>query len=253
VKIQLHHYEKAYRLGRLLHEEKVELSAARKELALSGLNPSSGSNLLRNVRHMLRGENYRRKMSVPATEFYLSSIRKDDGEPGLARALDSLRQHIAYYSSLYGDPMQSHQAVLDSFGAPANFDSPEELSTGAAYPEGSTRQVLVNTYERNSAARAACLAHYGHRCTVCDFDFGMTYGPIGKDFIHVHHLKEIASIAKEYQVDPIQDLRPVCPNCHAMLHRRKPAFSIGDLKQVLCAQPHAAKATPAAPASFPPE
>jgi hypothetical protein len=83
MKITQQHYEKAYLLGRDFHQDKVELSVARQELVRHGLNPSSGSNLLRNVRHMLRGENYRRKMSVPATEYYLSSIRKDDGEQGL--------------------------------------------------------------------------------------------------------------------------------------------------------------------------
>lgn len=233
MRITPQHYDKAYQLGRLFHQDKVELSVARKSLAESGLNPSSGSNLLRNVRHMLRGENYRRKMSVPATEYYLSSIRKDDGEQGLAMALDSLRQHIVYYTSLYGDPMQGHQAVLDSYGPVASFDSPEEIPPSTTHLEGRVRQVLVNAYERNSAARTACLAHYGHACSVCGFDFGKAYGPIGKDFIHVHHLKEIASIAEEYEVDPIHDLRPVCPNCHAMLHRRNPAFTLIDLQHLI--------------------
>jgi 5-methylcytosine-specific restriction protein A len=56
---------------------------------------------------------------------------------------------------------------------------------------------------------------------------------LGQGFIHVHHLKELASIAKEYEVDPIKDLRPVCPNCHAMLHQRKPALTISKLRQLL--------------------
>ncbi len=233
MKITQQHYEKAYQLGRTFHQGAIELAEARNELARTGLNPSSGSNLLRNARHMLRGENYRRKMSIPATEYYLSAIRRDDGEKGLVMALDSLRQHIAYYTSLYGDPMQGHQAVLDSHGPPASFDSPEEIPSSATHLEGSIRQVLVNAYERSSAARATCLAHYGHACSVCGFDFGKAFGAIGKDFIHVHHLKEIASIAEEYEVDPIQDLRPVCPNCHAMLHRRKPAFTILDLQHLI--------------------
>jgi len=36
-----------------------------------------------------------------------------------------------------------------------------------------------------------------------------------------------------YKVDPINDLCPVCPNCHAMLHRRSPPLSIDELKQLL--------------------
>ena len=45
------------------------------------------------------------------------------------------------------------------------------------------------------------------------------YGEIGKDFIHVHHLIPLNEIGKEYIVDYKNDLIPVCPNCHAMLHR----------------------------------
>ncbi|MEI8372579.1 MAG: hypothetical protein WCJ35_07065 [Planctomycetota bacterium] len=35
---------------------------------------------------------------------------------------------------------------------------------------------------------------------------------------------------KEYKVDPVNDLRPVCANCHAILHRLKPAYSIDEVK-----------------------
>jgi Predicted restriction endonuclease len=66
---------------------------------------------------------------------------------------------------------------------------------------------------------------------VCGFDFEKRYGAIGVGFIHVHHLVDIASIGGRYQVDPVRDLRPVCPNCHAMLHREKPALSIQELKR----------------------
>ena len=75
-----------------------------------------------------------------------------------------------------------------------------------------------------------CIDYYGAKCYVCGFDFGERYGQIGVGFIHVHHLIPIAERGQEYKVDPKQDLRPVCPNCHAMLHQSKPPLSIGDLK-----------------------
>ena len=37
----------------------------------------------------------------------------------------------------------------------------------------------------------------------------------------------------EYRLDPIRDLRPVCPNCHAVIHRREPPFSIEEIKHML--------------------
>ncbi|MDY6960261.1 MAG: HNH endonuclease, partial [Halobacteriota archaeon] len=33
--------------------------------------------------------------------------------------------------------------------------------------------------------------------------------------------------------DPVNDLRPVCPNCHAVLHKKKPPYTIEELKNVL--------------------
>ena len=35
------------------------------------------------------------------------------------------------------------------------------------------------------------------------------------------------------EVDPVKDLRPVCPNCHAMLHKQTPALNIEKLKEEL--------------------
>ena len=63
------------------------------------------------------------------------------------------------------------------------------------------------------------------------FDFGEVYGELGEGFIHVHHLLDLSTIGEEYEVDPIKDLHPVCPNCHAMLHREVPAMSIKKLRR----------------------
>lgn len=109
----------------------------------------------------------------------------------------------------------------------------EEVDNPEKYKEGTTKKIAVNIYERNPIARRKCIEHYGFNCVVCNFNFASTYGGLGKDFIHVHHLKELNSIGEEYDVDPIADLRPVCPNCHAMLHKKKPAYSIEELKDLI--------------------
>lgn len=109
----------------------------------------------------------------------------------------------------------------------------EEAEDNKTYPEGATRQVTVNVYERSAEARTICINHYGVNCEVCGFNFEKTYGKIGEGFIHVHHLKPLAEALKGYKLNPIKDLRPVCPNCHAMLHQRKPAYSIEELKTII--------------------
>lgn len=111
--------------------------------------------------------------------------------------------------------------------------SPDEVEPSPTYREGSRRQAWVNAYERNAEARRRCLERYGTNCVICGFNFGKKYGPLGEGLIHVHHLKPLSEIAEEYEVNPITDLRPVCPNCHAVLHRHTPAHSIEEIKAIL--------------------
>jgi 5-methylcytosine-specific restriction protein A len=110
---------------------------------------------------------------------------------------------------------------------------PEEVEDSNEYSEGTTKKVPVNKYERNSKARKACIQHYGLNCRVCGFNFETIFGEIGVGYIHVHHLTPLSKISKKYKLDPIKDLRPVCPNCHAMIHSKKPAYTINELRQVL--------------------
>lgn len=106
---------------------------------------------------------------------------------------------------------------------------PEEVS-GNDLIEGASKSVIVNAYERNPAAREKCLAHHGYACAVCNFDFESVYGQLGRNYIHVHHLVPLSEVKREYKVDPIKDLVPVCPNCHAMIHVTRPCLSIDQLK-----------------------
>jgi hypothetical protein len=107
---------------------------------------------------------------------------------------------------------------------------PEEGRSEGTLTEGAAIQVTVNAYERSPAARRACVERYGYRCSVCGFDFAATYGEIGDGFIHVHHLVPLGQIGEEYEVDPVRDLRPVCANCHAMIHRARPALDLDALR-----------------------
>ena len=101
------------------------------------------------------------------------------------------------------------------------------------FKDGSPRQTIVTRYERNPHARQKCIGHYGYSCVVCGFNFESTFGELGRDFIHVHHLEQVASIGEEHDIDPLKDLRPVCPNCHAMIHKRKEPYSIEEIKEIL--------------------
>lgn len=110
--------------------------------------------------------------------------------------------------------------------AASDFDPAGNPDLGTDYAadddlwEGAVDKALVNHYERDREAREECIKVHGCRCAVCGFDFEEAYGPMGHHFIHVHHIVPISSIGKEYKINPVTDLIPVCPNCHAMLHSK---------------------------------
>lgn len=119
-------------------------------------------------------------------------------------------------------------------------DEPAQIAQEISYAEaevlyeGAKKTIVVNRYERNETARKRCLAHYGYTCTVCELRFEEMYGDIGKGFIEVHHVTPLHTINERYVVDPIRDLRPVCSNCHSMIHRGN--MSIEELRSIVVAK-----------------
>lgn len=134
-------------------------------------------------------------------------------------------------------PDGSRRNCKSALNAYLQFHADSKLVDVSVYPdeierhfEGLLKQVTVNKFERNTKARKACIEHYKAICQVCNFSFAEIYGDIGRDFIHVHHIVPLSDIEEEYQVDPIKDLVPVCPNCHAMIHRKSPPYSVEELQ-----------------------
>jgi hypothetical protein len=106
----------------------------------------------------------------------------------------------------------------------------------SVFVEGSVQQVLLNRYERDPVARMKCIQAHGTACAVCSLDFAKAYGEVMQGFVHVHHLVPLSKIGANYRIDPVRDLRPVCPNCHAVLHRKDPPYSIEEVRNFLRAR-----------------
>lgn len=116
---------------------------------------------------------------------------------------------------------------LATSGAGAVVDPPE--AEAMRYKEGGRRTITVKTYDRSTLARQACIEHHGYDCAVCGFNFRTAYGEWGDSYIEVHHLRPVSTRGEEYLIDPVHDLRPVCANCHRMLHRRRDVLAIEEL------------------------
>jgi len=123
------------------------------------------------------------------------------------------------------------EQVFGQSGSELVYPGEMTVADNTALSEGAVSQIFVNRYERNRQARTACIEHYGCRCAVCGFDFEKVYGPIGQNKIHVHHLMPLSGIRQEYKIDPVRDLRPVCPNCHLIIHSKREPFTIDEIRE----------------------
>lgn len=102
---------------------------------------------------------------------------------------------------------------------------PDEIDpTSAKFVEGSITSIFVNKHERNKEARRQCLDAHGTACAVCEKKMSDIYGEIFSGKIHVHHLTPMNKYSEAHDVNPIEDLRPVCPNCHMIIHCREGAL-----------------------------
>lgn len=125
---------------------------------------------------------------------------------------------------------ETPQELLEQFDAflKALPQFEEELT------EGTQKTLCTKRYERSRKARQACLAHYGYSCKICGLNFALMYGPQFGDIIEVHHVVPVSQIGKNYVVDPIKDLIPVCSNCHTALHSKpNGTYTTDELKNAI--------------------
>lgn len=109
----------------------------------------------------------------------------------------------------------------------------EELKDVTASIQTNSSRVYVNRYERDPRARALCLGHHGMHCACCGVLLADVYGNAASNLIHVHHLTPLANLPDGIEIDPVRDLRPVCPNCHAVIHTTNPPLGIEEVKMML--------------------
>jgi len=155
------------------------------------------------------------------------------------------------FSTIHGPFSPDDLWTIQVFGKSCGKLSPviaEEIAfSSRVLPEGTRRSVWVNAYERSELARLRCIAAWGTNCCVCGMSMSQIYGRVADGFIHVHHLVPLSEIKREYVVDPIKDMRPLCPNCHAIIHRREPPYTIEEMQREM--KETANKPIPATPLS----
>jgi 5-methylcytosine-specific restriction protein A len=88
--------------------------------------------------------------------------------------------------------------------------------------EGQLQRISHNRYERSRSNRALAILAHGTRCIVCGFDFERHYGPFGAGYVEIHHLLPVHLMDSPRVINPLEELVPLCSNCHSMVHRVDP-------------------------------
>jgi 5-methylcytosine-specific restriction protein A len=141
---------------------------------------------------------------------------------GIQRSGVSIPQEIAV-------DLERHWVQASGFSSPG---FPDEVTEQDAFLEGGRRSVTVNRYERDPAARAAAIAQLGVACSICRMNFLETYGSVAANYIQVHHVVPLGGAESRLTI-PADDLRPICPNCHAVVHLRVPPYSLDEVRSML--------------------
>lgn len=206
------------------------------ELVEWNFNKNSFIDFCAALRHMLNGTKHTRGISTDLRAFYLEKIYEEFGAQKLSAALNAYMMHIQYYEDKHHTNRLIERKIYQKFLEIINREQKidvgliDELKSDEVFYEGGVEQVIINKYSRSTSARQKCIDKYGAKCSVCELKFEDVYGELGYGFIHVHHLVPISSI-KEIKEITCDDLRPVCPNCHAMLH--KGGLSIKELRAII--------------------
>jgi 5-methylcytosine-specific restriction protein A len=112
-----------------------------------------------------------------------------------------------------------------------------ELAEEEEFPEGRVLYRLHRLRERNRElvrlAKEKAMDEHGRLfCTACGFDFAAVYGEIGWGVIDCHHLLALADLAAE-RATRLSDVALVCPNCHRIIHRKRPWLSLDRLTELI--------------------
>ena len=89
--------------------------------------------------------------------------------------------------------------------------------------EGGRREVVLSKAERSPSYRKNALKHYGCKCYSCDF------APTNSHLIDIHHLDPISEGKRK---TTLEDVIPLCANCHRRGHTQNPPISIEDLRRL---------------------
>jgi hypothetical protein len=192
----------------------------------------------RPMSHGVRGMVYKR-VPVPSVGLKLSPEHIAKLPPQVrSNAREYVRQAAARYHGRSAWAYAHSPGVIrflnDYLGRQLSGGSTEPVRVhGLEFSEGQRSTATVARASRSAAARQACLREYGTACAACSIELSQVYGPTAAGLVHVHHLQPLSTAKGKRQVHAQRDLRPICPNCHAVAHSVTPPLSVQEIRDLL--------------------
>ena len=191
---------------------------------LAGRNDSKFSQKVRNlVSHetLLKRDFVKHVASKGTTEFEST----ERGRKFVNNHIDQIETLLSF------DLDESAPSYADIFN-----ERPVQVIDDRVISEGELKKRTVEYRTRSTELRNAAYEHYKKNgrilCDACEFEFAMAYPDFGDGYIQIHHLKPVSFLTGErLNLDQaIQNVCPLCANCHQMVHIDSPPIPIDQLK-----------------------
>jgi len=229
--------EAAYAVANRVFDREITIEVGANELhGIHGLNQTSAIQYINGFASMLRGKVFKRSMNIQATDYFLTRIAEERGQPALKAALASLELHISYYEGLRQEHLPGlralvirHQSAVKPPVSLTNLMIEFEASVRKSLADPSSKRlarlkaapttpvkikVFAEVYVRNQDVAAEVLLRASGVCERCRKPAPFKKTKDGKPYLEVHH-KEQLSVGGE---DTVENAIALCPNCHRELH-----------------------------------
>jgi hypothetical protein len=176
----------------------------------------------------------------------VATLRTEYGGEIQRDLVDSAAQ--CYPFNTYADGIRTVQGIYLARCTPRLYEilmralkieAAAESPTGAVeshcdYVEGQRLSAERYFFARNPNLVRDAKAAHGKECQVCQFDFEDQFGSVGKDFIEAHHLDPLSERSESEWTEElrtsIDQIAVLCSNCHRIVHRRRPAYSLEEIR-----------------------
>ena len=141
--------------------------------------------------------------------------------------IEDLNNILSFYSLLI------YRGGIDSDFPSDDYKPSEGITTLKELRQYGTHRRIERAYSNSKKVKKIL----GYTCEACGFNFKKRYGKLSlnkkkEEFIEAHHKKQIQDLPEGKIVEfKIDDFSVLCSNCHRMVHRKNPPYTIEQIKE----------------------